>query len=249
MSQVMLNEKTFAPDSAAFAGAAARPTTMTLGGTIAKTLFLIVVAGTAAVFGWSHALQVLTAASGPSWLLWYILLIAMSLAAVARPRLAPIGGLLYAVIMGLWMGGISAVFEAAYEGVVGQALIGTIATVVVCLLLYATGAVKVSNRMVMTVLAATLGIGLLYLFGWIMSLFGVNMLFWTTPNTTGIIISAVIALVAALNLFLSFRFIDEGVQTGAPKFMEWYSAWGLLATVIWLYIEVLRLIVLIRARQ
>ena len=94
----------------------------------------------------------------------------------------------------------------------------------------------------LVVVAATLGIGLLYLSAWILSIFGVDLRFWTDPSPAGIAISVVICIVAALNLFIDFAVVDRGVSGGAPAFMEWYSAWGLLATVVWLYLEVLYLL-------
>ena len=87
---------------------------------------------------------------------------------------------------------------------------------------------------------------MLYLFAWFLSLLGTDLRFWTHPTSTGIIISVVICIVAALNLLVDFAVLDTGVQAGAPKFMEWYSAWGLLATVVWLYLEVLYLLARLR---
>ena len=134
------------------------------------------------------------------------------------------------------------VYDAAYDGIVAQALLATMATVLVCLLLYATGTVKVSRRFFLVVISATLAIGVVYLVGWILSLSGVKLRFWTDPTPAGIAISVVICIVAALNLFIDFAVIDQGIAGGAPAFMEWYSAWGLLATVVWLYLEVLYLL-------
>jgi uncharacterized YccA/Bax inhibitor family protein len=219
---------------------------MTVAGTVLKSLVLFVLTCASAVVGWSYASRVIEATSGPSWLLGYFLLIALSFLAIANPRLAPLGGLVYAVLMGLWVGGISQVYEVAYDGIVAQALMATMAIVLVCLVLYAFGLVKVSRRFVLVVVAATLGIGLLYLSAWILSIFGVDLRFWTDPSPTGIAISVVICIVAALNLFIDFAVVDHGVSGGAPKFMEWYSAWGLLATVVWLYLEVLYLLARLR---
>jgi len=144
------------------------------------------------------------------------------------------------------VGAISKVYEAAYDGIVAQALLATMATVLVCLVLYVFGVVKVTRRFVLVVVAATLGIGLMYLTAWMLSIFGVDLRFWTEPSSTGVVISVVICIVAALNLFIDFAVIDQGVVNGAPSFMEWYSAWGLLATVVWLYLEVLYLLVRLR---
>lgn len=247
MAQQMINEQTFSPDSIARLKASAGSARgMTVAGTVLKSFVLFVLTCASAVVGWNYAARVIGATSGPSWLLGYFLLIALSFLAIANPRLAPLGGLVYAVLMGLWVGGISQVYEIAYDGIVAQALMATMAIVLVCLVLYAFGLVKVSRRFVLIVVAATLGIGLLYLSAWILSIFGVDLRFWTNPSPTGTAISVVICIVAALNLFIDFAVVDRGVSGGAPKFMEWYSAWGLLATVVWLYLEVLYLLARLR---
>ena len=240
----MLSEQAFSTQSIAELGGGTRSATrrMTLSGTVVKSLVLFLLTCGCAVVGWDQAARVIKAASGPSWLLGYFLLIALSFLAIAKPRLAPIGGFVYSVLMGLWVGGISQVYDAAYDGIVAQALLATMATVLVCLLLYATGTVKVSRRFFLVVISATLAIGVVYLVGWILSLSGVKLRFWTDPTPAGIAISVVICIVAALNLFIDFAVIDQGIAGGAPAFMEWYSAWGLLATVVWLYLEVLYLL-------
>ena len=247
MAQQMINERTFSSESIA-AVEQGRPSgrSMTVGGTVLKAFVLFAVTCIFAVIGWDHAARVIKATSGPSWLLGYFVLIALSFLAIANPRIAPIGGLVYAVLMGLWVGGISQVYEVAYDGIVAQALMATMAIVLVCLLLYAFGLVKVTRRFVLVVIAATLGIGVLYLTAWILSVFGVNLRFWTDPTPAGIAISVVICIVAALNLFIDFAFVDQGVKGHAPAFMGWYAAWGLLATVVWLYLEVLYLLARLR---
>ena len=247
MSQQMINERTFSTESIHdLSGGREVAHRMTVGGTALKTLVLFVLTCGFAALGWDRADSVITASSGPSWLLGYFLLIALSFLAIANPRLAPIGGLVYAVLMGLWVGAISKVYEVTYDGIVAQALLATMATVLVCLLLYVFRVVKVTRRFVLVVVAATLGIGLMYFTAWILSIFGVDLRFWTDPSSTGIAISVIICIVAALNLFIDFAVIDQGVANGAPSFMGWYSAWGLLATVVWLYLEVLYLLARLR---
>ncbi len=246
MAQQMISERAFSPETTAALGARPGGRVMTVGGTVAKSLILLFVTAGFAVVGWDHAGHVVRATAGPTWLIWYLVLIALSFLAIARPRIAPLGGFVYAVLMGLWVGGISRVYDAAYDGVVAQALLATMATVLVCLLLYLFGLVKVSRRFVLVVVASTFGIGILYLVGWILSLLGVGLRFWTDPTPAGIVISLVICVVAALNLFIDFAVIDGGAAAGAPTFMEWYAAWGLLATVVWLYLEVLYLFARLR---
>ena len=169
----MISERAFSEDAVAKLGGGpgvARPMTAT--GLVVKGLFLFAVTCGFAVVGWDHAASVITSSSGPMWLLWYFLLIALTFLGIARPRLAPIGALVYSVLMGLWVGGISRIYDAAYDGIVAQALLATMAVVLVCYLLYAFGVVKVTNRFVLVVVAATFGIGLVYLTGWILSLLG-----------------------------------------------------------------------------
>jgi len=243
MAQQMINEQTFSAESIGeLSGGTAVTHRISVGGTVLKSLVLFVLTCAFAAVGWSRVGTVIRATSGPSWLLGYFLLIALSFLAIANPRLAPLGGFVYAALMGLWVGAISKVYEAAYDGIVAQALLATMATVLVCLILYAFGVVKVTRRFVLVVVAATLGIGLMYLTAWMLSIFGVSLRLWTDPSPTGIAISVVICIVAALNLFIDFAVVDQGVANGAPSFMEWYSAWGLLATVVWLYLEVLYLL-------
>ena len=135
-----------------------------------------------------------------------------------------------------------------YDGIVGQALLATITVFIACLALYSLRAVRVTGQFVKVVVGATLGIALLYLFGWLFSLFGVDLLFIEDPgNPTGIAISLFISVVAALNLFIDFKVIEVGVKARAPNAMEWYSAFALLSTIVWLYVEVLRLIARLRS--
>jgi uncharacterized YccA/Bax inhibitor family protein len=114
--------------------------------------------------------------------------------------------------------------------------------------LYLVRAVRVTPKLTRGIITATLGILVMYLVAWILSIFGVDLLMWTDPNGLGIAISAGICLVAAFNLFLDFAVIEEGIKQNAPAAMEWYAAFGLLATMVWLYAEVLRLLALLRSR-
>ena len=239
----MLNEETFAVTRPA-----ARETgAMTIGGTIVKAGFLVLLTLVCAAFGWRAADDVLVQ-SGLWFFLAYLGLLALTVAAVHNPRIAAAVGILYALLMGTWVGAISRVYDAYYDGIVAQALLATIAVFVGCLILYSLRVVRVTGRFAQVVLGATLGIALLYLLGWFLSIFGVDLLFIEDPgNPTGIAISVVICIVAALNLFIDFDFIERGVKAGAPNSMEWYSAFGLLSTLIWLYVEVLRLLARLRA--
>jgi uncharacterized YccA/Bax inhibitor family protein len=249
MSKQLLNEKTFAPDEVrTFTHGQPVTRTMTYGGTIVKALFLIVLTMAFGIVGWRAAAKV-AVTSGLWFFLGYLLLIAISLWAAANPRLAPLAGIVYAVLMGTWMGSISRIYEAYYDGIVGQALLASVATFVACLLLYSLRVVRVTGRFVRIVIIATLGVGLMYLVGWLFAIFGVHLQFWSHATSAGIVIGIIICIVAASNLILDFAVIETGVKGKAPAAMEWYAAYGLLTTLVWLYIEVLYLLARIRRAQ
>jgi len=253
MSKTVLNEKTFEPGYAAMPDAAtgqapAGPATgaiepMTLGGTVARSLTLLIVTVAFAIVGWNMAETVL--ATSPLLLIGgFILLIALTYAAVKNPRLAAPLGFVYALLMGTWMGAISRVYDTMYDGIVIQAVGASIAVFLGCLILYGTGAVKVTAKFRAVVITATFGVMVLYLGAWLLSLFGFDFL-WTS-NPVAILVSVVVCIIASLNLFLDFDFIQKGVAMKAPRSMEWLAAFGLLTTLVWLYLELLRLLALLQ---
>lgn len=222
--------------------------TMSANGTFAKTFFLwlLIVAGGA--FGWSRVdVDPVGTVSVPGWI-WIALLVAfgLAMACIFAPRTAPITAPLYAIAEGVFLGAISKIYEVQWNGIVLQAVLATIAVFVICLALYVSGAVKVTNKFIFVVIAATAGIFLLYLSSFLLSLFGVDLTFWNEPSALGIGISVVICFVAALNLFVDFEMIRRMVVAGAPKGMEWYGALGITITIVWLYLELLRLLSLLR---
>ena len=245
MSHQMLNEETFA--SPVVGRVADRAETMSIGGTIIKAAFLVLLTIICAAVGWELAADVLVS-SGLLLFLAYLGLLALTVAAAHNPTLAPVAGILYTLLMGTWVGAISRVYEAKYDGIVAQVLLATITVFIACLILYSLRVVRVTGQFVKVVLGATLGIALLYLVGWLFSLFGIDLLFIEDPgDPRGIALSLFISIVAALNLFIDFKVIESGVKTEAPKAMEWYAAFALLSTVVWLYVELLRLIARLRA--
>jgi uncharacterized YccA/Bax inhibitor family protein len=246
MSKQMLNEQTFAQPTPFDAGARTRTNVMTVGGTVARALVLFAIAVPAAVFGWTHALDVLTTSNGVV-LIGFLALIGLSIATAARPQIAVITGPIYALVMGVWAGAISALYEAAYPGIVLQAVFSTFAVFLACLVLYATRIVKVTDRFVFVVIVATAGIMLTYLAALVLQLFGIRISFLYDASPLGILISVGICIIAALNLFLDFRFIEQGVAKQAPVHMAWYAALALLSTLIWLYLEILRLLGRVRS--
>jgi uncharacterized YccA/Bax inhibitor family protein len=179
--------------------------------------------------------------------LGYILLIALTFAAVNNPRIAAVAGIVYAALMGTWMGSISRIYEAYYQGIVGQALLTTVCVFIACLLLYSLRVVRVTGKFIRVLIISIFGITLLYLFGWFVSIFGVRLNFLYNGSTTGIVISVAICIVAAMSLIADFAVVETGVNSGAPAAYEWYAAFGLQSTLVWLYLEILYLLARLRA--
>lgn len=224
---------------------------MTVSGTAGKAFVFTAVLIAAGTAGFSAVSPDPGGAVVWPWWSWWVGLAAFAVAilTLARPQAAALTGLVYAVLEGFMLGALSAIYEVRFDGIVVQAVILTIAVLVATLLLYMVGAVKASGRLARGVTIAMGGLILLYLFGWIMSLFGVDAAFWARPTSFGIFFSVAVVALAALNLVLDFDMIEKLSGSGAPKHMEWYAAFGLILTLVWLYLEVIRLIALSRARQ
>jgi uncharacterized YccA/Bax inhibitor family protein len=155
----------------------------------------------------------------------------------------------YAALEGLALGGLSAVFETKYPGIVMQAVGLTFATLAAMLIAYRTGLIKATEKFKLGVVAATGAIALYYLIGLGLSFFRVAMPGLSGNGTASLVVSGVIVVVAALNLIIDFDNIAGGVEAGAPKYMEWYGAFGLMVTLVWLYLEILRLLGNARSRR
>ncbi|BDD04788.1 Bax inhibitor-1/YccA family protein [Aureibacter tunicatorum] len=156
---------------------------------------------------------------------------------------------IYAVFEGLFLGAVSGVFERSYPGIAIEAVMGTMGTLLTMLIIYKMGLVKVTNKFRMGVFAATGGIFLVYLFSWILSLFGVHSGFLYSGSLFSIGFTIFAIIIAALNLVLDFDFIVRGEESGLPKYMEWYGAFGLMVTLVWLYIEILNLLAMLAQRD
>ncbi|WP_240099727.1 Bax inhibitor-1/YccA family protein [Thermomonas flagellata] len=227
---------------------------MTLNGTVNKTALLLVLALAGALFTWSQA-QAATAAGNPGAVMPYVWGGALggfvvALVTVFKKAWSPFTAPLYAVLEGLFLGAMSALFEQRYPGIVMQAVALTFATLAALLLAYRSGLVRASENFKLGVVAATGGIALLYLVQLGLNLFGfAGMGFINGSSPLGIAFSLVVVAVAALNLVLDFDFIEQGVEQGAPKYMEWYGAFGLLVTLVWLYLELLRLLSKLQSRN
>ena len=234
---------------------------MTIGGTVLATAVLFALLLVTAAIGWSQVTQTeissinpttgLTETSVqtdfPGWI-WIPMIAGLALAFVTvfKPKLARITAPLYALGYGFAIGAISHLYDLQWDGIVLQAVGATLAVFAVMLFLYATRIIKVTQRYVFTVVAATGGIFVLYMVTWIATLFGADITFWNDPTPLGIGISVVIVIVAALNLGIDFAFIERASAAGEPKYMEWFGAFGLTVTLIWLYLEILRLLSLLR---
>jgi len=213
---------------------------MTLSGTINKTAILfLILCGAAMVTWWMafNGMNIMLPAIGGA-IVGFVLVLVSAFKPQASPYLAP--G--YALFEGLFIGGISAIFEAKYPGIVINAVGATLVTFLVCLGLYKFKIVKVTEQFRSVVIASTLAIATYYLISWIVSMFTSFTPVHHGNSMMSIGISVFVIVIAALNLFLDFDQIEKGVQQRMPKYMEWFGAMGLMITLVWLYIEFLRLL-------
>jgi uncharacterized YccA/Bax inhibitor family protein len=218
--------------------------TMTVNGAITATGVLLVLLVGAAALGWNAVeIPAVGQVQLPGWIfLAWIGSLVLGIGTAFKPDFARVTGPLYAIVTGAWVGALSALYNAEYDGIVFQAVAGTVGVLAMMLFLYATRIVKVTDKLRMGVIMATGAIMLVYLFNIVLSLFGVDMPFIHDAGPVGILISLVIVGVAAMNLLLDFDFVERAVAAGAPKKVEWYAAFGLMVTLVWLYLEILRLL-------
>lgn len=220
---------------------------MTLGGTVNKTALALVILLIAAAYVWNRG------AADPSVGAWVMVSVVagfvIALLTVFKQTWAPFTTPIYAALEGLALGGISVVFEARYPGIVSQAVFLTFGTLGALLLAYRSGVIRATENFKLGVVAATGGIVLMYLLSFVLGFFGVNVPLIHSSGTFGILFSMFVVVIAALNLVLDFDFIEQGVARGAPKHMEWYGAFGLLVTLVWLYLEILHLLSKLQSRR
>jgi uncharacterized YccA/Bax inhibitor family protein len=245
-------ERTFGTLPAADAAQASTPVpaaappsgdpTMSISGTAVKTMLLLILVVAAGSWGWRLVSPETGETSLPVW--WYFVsfgVLGLAIVTAFKPRLAIITGPLYAITQGVMIGSFSHVYNVAWDGIVLQAIVATVAVFISMLFLFVTGLIKVTARFRGIVIGATLAIALLYLVSFIMSLFG-----WSSPayssGVVGIGFSIIVVGIAALNLMIDFDMVVRGVNAQMPKHFEWYAAFGLTVTIVWLYIEILRLL-------
>ena len=212
---------------------------MTLQGSINKTFLRLFICVVSAMFTWTHPPL---AASG---LVWVLALGALAVAFLTsfKPHLSPFTAPVYAALEGLLLGGISAAYNAQFNGIVFNAVAATLLVFFIMLAIYRLRIIRVTRTLAIGVMSATGAICLLYIGSWVLSLFGVSTAYLTSGSPLSITISVIVCGVAAFNFLLDFNFIDRMTQQyAAPKYMEWYAGFSLLVTLVWLYIEILNLL-------
>jgi uncharacterized YccA/Bax inhibitor family protein len=173
----------------------------------------------------------------------------VAMVTIFKKTWAPVTVPIYALLEGLFLGAISAMFEQMYPGIVIQAVGLTFGTLFALLFAYKSGLIKATENFKLGVVAATGAVALIYMASIVLSFFGTSIPYIHESGTIGILFSLAVVVIAALNLVLDFDFIETGAERGAPKYMEWYGAFGLLVTLIWLYLEMLRLLSKLNSRR
>ncbi len=223
---------------------------MTLSGTVNKTGILLLCAVATAAWTWNSFIATHDLSfAGPALVLGGIGGFIFAMITAFKKEWAPVTAPIYALLEGLVLGAISAVFELRYPGIAMQAVALTFGTLFVLLLAYKSGLIRVTQKFRMGVIAATGGIMVFYLIEMLLSFFGIHFTTINGAGPIGIGVSLFIVAIAALNLVLDFDFVEQGVAYGAPKYMEWYAAFGIMVTLVWLYLEMLRLLAKMRSRD
>ena len=214
---------------------------MTLDGAVNKTGILLALCFSGAFVGWNFP-----ALAIPCALLGFVL----SMVTIFRsPEKVASTAPFYAIAQGIFLGGVTMMFEGMYPGIAVQALGLTFGITVSLLFCYKSGLIKPTENFKLMIVSATAGIAILYLVSFIMSMFGSPISFIHSNGLMGIGFSVFVVGIAALNLVLDFDFIEEGAEVGLPKYMEWYGAFSLMVTLVWLYLEILRLLAKIASRR
>lgn len=224
---------------------------MTINGTVNKTGILLLLAVLTAAFAWSQAIGA-DGQIAPGAMIYAIggaiggLVLAV--VTVFKKEWSPVTAPMYALVEGFFLGAISAVMEVRFPGIVFQAVLLTFGTLFALLAAYRSGLIKVTENFKLGVVAATGGIALLYLASFVLGFFDINVPVIHEASWLGIAFSLFVVVVAALNLVLDLDFIENGAAARAPKYMEWYGAFGLMVTLVWLYVEFLRLLSKLQSR-
>jgi uncharacterized YccA/Bax inhibitor family protein len=223
---------------------------MTLSGTVNKTGILLLCAIATAAWTWNQFMQTHDLSfAGPAVMVGALGGFVFAMVTIFKKTWSPVTAPIYALLEGVVLGGLSAVFELRYPGIAMEAVELTFGTLFVMLFLYKSGVIKVTQKFRMGVVAATGGIAIFYLLTWLLSMFHISVFASVFGSgLIGIGFSLFVVAIASLNLVLDFDFVEQGVAYGAPKYMEWYAAFGIMVTLVWLYLEMLRLLSKVRSR-
>lgn len=244
-SNPALNSKTFT----GLAPIADTSRVMTIRGTVNKAGILLLLLLVAAAWTWSLSYRSADFEVVIPWLMGGAFGgLIVAIITIFKKQWAGVTAPIYALLEGLFLGGLSAIFEARFPGIVIQAVGLTFGTLACLLLAYRAGLIKVTQNFRLGVVAATGGIALVYIVTLLLGLFGIPVPFIHDSGLIGIAFSLFVVVIASLNLVLDFDFIEQGASSGAPKYMEWYASFGLMVTLIWLYLEILRLLSKLRRR-
>jgi uncharacterized YccA/Bax inhibitor family protein len=222
---------------------------MTIQGAVNKTAILLFLAVVAGSYTWGLVFKGNTAAIMPWMMGGAIAGFIFALVTCFKKEWSAVTAPVYALCEGVFLGGVSAMLEAKYPGLVLQAVMLTFGTLAALLFVYKAGLIRATENFKRGVFAATGGIALLYLTTWILGFFGIHIPSIYGNGIIGIGFSLFVVVVAAMNLVIDFDFIEKGAEAGAPKYMEWYGAFGLMVTLVWLYLEILRLLAKLRSRD
>ena len=223
---------------------------MTLSGTVNKTGILLLCAVATAAWTWNQFMQTHDPSfAGPAMLVGALGGFIIAMVTIFKKEWSPVTAPIYALLEGFVLGGLSALLELRHPGIAMQAVALTFGTLFVMLLAYKSGLIKVTQKLRMGVVAATGGIMVLYGIELLLGFFGIQFTTINGAGPIGIAFSLFVVAIAALNLVLDFDFVEQGVAAGAPKYMEWYAAFGIIVTLVWLYLEILRLLSKVRSRN
>ena len=222
--------------------------TMTIQGAVNKTAILLALCMATAIYSWQK-FETNPASAMPLVFGGAIAGFIFAMITCFKKEWSGVTAPIYALCEGLFIGAISAVYERQFHGIVLQAGMLTFGTLFALLAAYRSGWIRATEKFKLGVFAATGGICIMYFVSWILSMFHVNMGFMNGNGMLSIGISAFVVVIAALNLVLDFDFIEQGAQLGAPKYLEWYAGFGLLVTLVWLYVEILRLLSKLNSRR
>jgi uncharacterized YccA/Bax inhibitor family protein len=222
---------------------------MTISGTVNKTGILLLCTVATAAWTWNRLMEAPSAETiGPAILIGGIGGLVLAIVTIFKKEWSPVTAPIYALLEGLVLGGVSGMLELRYPGIAIQAVSLTFGTLVVLLLAYRSGVIRVTEKFRLGVVAATGGIFLFYVVSFVLGFFGIHFSLIQGSGALGIGFSVFVVIIAALNLVLDFDLIESGARGGAPKYMEWYGAFALMITLIWLYFEILRLLSKMRER-